>query len=341
MDSVIACNAPVIHMHLLFGGAALVTVALAASAAAGSTVYNTMTVTDASGSGETNYPLQFGRPFLDGAIPHAPQVLINGVPATSQADVKNHYPDGSVEYAVMSVVVPSIPANGSVTLTFRDTTTNNNTPLTSAQMLGSNYNFDAQFSLAFPTQLQGGWGKLGTHTYLTAIRAIANGGFNITIGSTPVSVIGLNLSTVTSWRAVATALQAAIGNGVKVELSGGPDQSDAFRIVAPNAASISYASAPASGTDLSSMLGLTQATGAVALAQSTQTASARTMLANSNCKNWTRGPVAQTIICADDTATRAYDIGDGDGYHPFRPRFMPRSGRSPTRFWCARSARTC
>src|SRR5271156_1700787 len=47
---------------------------------------NTITLTDASGAGETNYPFQFGRPFIDGAIPHAPHVLINGAPVASQAD---------------------------------------------------------------------------------------------------------------------------------------------------------------------------------------------------------------------------------------------------------------
>ena len=79
-----------------------------------------MTISDASGAGETNYPMQFGRPFVDGAIPPRPQVLINGVPAAlSQADIKNRYPDGSAEYAVMAVVVPTIPAGGSVTLSFQ------------------------------------------------------------------------------------------------------------------------------------------------------------------------------------------------------------------------------
>ncbi len=39
------------------------------------------------------------------------------------------------------------------------------------------------------------------------------------------------------------------------------------------------------------------------------------MLANGDYKLWTSGPVAQTVILADDTATRKYDIGFGDGYH--------------------------
>jgi hypothetical protein len=53
----------------------------------------------------------------------------------------------------------------------------------------------------------------------------------------------------------------------------------------------------------------------------TQTVSARTMLANGDYKLWSSGPVTQTIMLGDDSATARYDIGFGDGYHPFRPRF--------------------
>ena len=61
---------------------------------------------------------------------------------------------------------------------------------------------------------------------------------------------------------------------------------------------------------------LTSAAGGVS-----QSIDARTMLANGDYKLWTSGPVAQTIILADDSAQRKYDIGFGDGYTPFRPRF--------------------
>ena len=172
----------------------------------GGGVANTMTITDASGTSETNYPLQFGRPFVQGAIPHAPAVLVNGASVPSQADVKNRYPDGSVEFAVIAAVIPAIPANGSVSLTFADTTSNSNTSLTSAQM--------------------------------EALLPIGRATMTLTPTSGPV------------------------GN-----------------------------------------------------------ADAGQMLADGNCKPWTSGPIAQTMECADDTAARKYDIGFGDGYHPFRPRF--------------------
>jgi hypothetical protein len=44
---------------------------------------NTITLTAENGVDVANYPFQFGRPFIQGAIPHAPQVLINGAPAAS------------------------------------------------------------------------------------------------------------------------------------------------------------------------------------------------------------------------------------------------------------------
>ena len=75
-------------------------------------VANSITVSNQSGAAIRNYPFQFGRPFLDGAIATAPQVLINGSAVATQADVKNRYPDGSVEYAVIATVIPSIPAGG-------------------------------------------------------------------------------------------------------------------------------------------------------------------------------------------------------------------------------------
>jgi hypothetical protein len=166
---------------------------------------DTLTITNRSGTTQLNYPLQFGRPFVEGEIPHFPQLLINGYPVPTQADVKNRYPDGSVEFAVISVVIPTIPATGSLTVQFGDQASGNNTPLSLTQMLDRAFGFDAQMIL-------------------------------------------VNSSGVT------------------------------------------------------------------------QTADARQMLAAGSYKLWTSGPVAQTIMLADDSASATYDLGF-DGYRPFRPRF--------------------
>jgi hypothetical protein len=121
------------------------------TASSGSTtqtsVANSITMTNASAGAISNYPYQFGRPFVDGAIADQPQVLINGQPVATQADVKNRYPDGSVEFAVIAVVIPALPASGSLTPTFQNQSAGNNTPLTQVQMLSSTYNFDASMTL--------------------------------------------------------------------------------------------------------------------------------------------------------------------------------------------------
>jgi hypothetical protein len=111
-------------------------------------VANTMTVRERSGATQTRYPLQFARPFMPGEIPDVPQVLVNGAPIPTQADVKQRYPDGSVRHAVIAVVIPTIPAHGAVTLSFRNERAGNNTPLTTAEMLDAKYGFEAEIHIA-------------------------------------------------------------------------------------------------------------------------------------------------------------------------------------------------
>jgi hypothetical protein len=175
-------------------------------------IANSITLMNKSGAGIGSFPFQFGRPFLDGAVPagNCPTVLLNGAAVGGQTDVKNRYPDGTAEFAVMAVVVPQLPANRAVRLTFGSGACHN-TPLTRAQMLAANYNFDA-------------------------------------------------------------GLTMAAASGTAASFSG-----DAWN--------------------------------------------ARTMLTNGDYKLWTSGPVAQTIMLADDTTARKYDIGLGGRYHPLRPRY--------------------
>ena len=198
------CSAPQGGLHSLLAPAGWGI----AEAIAQTAVANTITITNKSGAVITNYPFQFGRPFIAGSIPNQPQVLINGTAVVTQADVKNRYPDGSIKFAVIAVMIPTIPTTGSLTLTFRNQTLGNNTPLTQAQMLDPLYAFNAYIILSTP--------------------------------------------------------------------------------------------------------------GAPGLAP--QFVSAKQMLQNGDYQLWTSGPVAQTIILADDSTSRKYDLGF-DGYRPFRPRF--------------------
>jgi hypothetical protein len=106
---------------------------------AASVVANTMSLSLPTGTA-TNYPYQFGRVFKQGVIANYPQVLIDGVAQTTQADVKNRWPDGSVKFAVLSLVVPSLSTSAK-TLTFQNQVSSSNTPETKANMLAS-YDFN-------------------------------------------------------------------------------------------------------------------------------------------------------------------------------------------------------
>jgi len=115
---------------------------------------NSMTIVERAGVTTTNYPVQIGRPFVAGEIANSPQAIVNGTPVTTQADVKQRWTDGTVKHAILSFVIPSLPSNGSVTVTFRNQTSCNcgsGVRLTKAQMLDVAYDFDARIVLTSGT----------------------------------------------------------------------------------------------------------------------------------------------------------------------------------------------
>jgi hypothetical protein len=129
--------------------------ALTLTVNAASVVANTMSLSLPTGTA-TNYPYQFGRAFKQGVIANYPQVLIDEVAQTTQADVKNRWPDGSVKFAVLSLVVPSLSTSAK-TLTFQNQVSSSNTPETKANML-ANYDFNCainatQSALVSPSSL--------------------------------------------------------------------------------------------------------------------------------------------------------------------------------------------
>jgi hypothetical protein len=106
---------------------------------------DTIMVYDTSGTAQTNRPVSVARPFKQGEIANFVSATIGSTAVVTQTDVKNRWPDGSLKFAVVSFVVPSIPANGAVAVSLSNQATGNNTGfLAQADMLGSAYNFDAQ-----------------------------------------------------------------------------------------------------------------------------------------------------------------------------------------------------
>ncbi|HUC72544.1 MAG TPA: DUF3383 family protein, partial [Stellaceae bacterium] len=273
---------------------------------------------------------------MRGAVPagQCPQIIVAGdrapppEPLPSQADVKTRYPDGSVEYAVMATVVPAIPAGGTVTLSFEAGGCGNE-PLTRAQMLGTNFNFDAQIALAVPAGIYGA--SLATAAnQISTWTAITNGGFSIAVNGATYQLTGLDFSGQTAMRGVATVVKAALKAAAAPatiayqKIDNATGAISRFVVVSTldgPGSTIAAATAPAFGTDISGLLGLAAGSGPTIAQGGAPKVSARTMLANGDYKLLTSGPVAQTIILADDSAQRRYDIGFGDGYHPLRPRF--------------------
>jgi hypothetical protein len=184
---------------------------------------NTIKLTNRTGAAVANYPLQFGRPFCPGEIPHRPTVLIDGARAPAQADVKNRYADGSVQFAVLAVVVPSLPPDLEVTLAIVD----------SAFVPGA------------------GPG----------------------VGNAPIG-LGVLLDLAFGFN-VALRVTSTEGHEQTIDFAGALDAGHAIL--------------------------------------------------------WTEGPVAQTVVIADDGTNRALDLGFGDGFRPLRCRaaatFWPATGQ--------------
>ncbi len=283
-----------------------------------------MQITNVSGGALTNYPMQFGRPFVQGEIANYPQVLVGGSPTATQADVKNRHTDGSVKYAVLSLIIPSLPSATPVEFTFQNQASGNNTPLSTAQMLGAGYDFDVQLVADFPAAVQGvPNATVGSWTPIT------NGSLAWTYDGTPYEVTGMNFSGAASYDAIAAIIVAAFASAIagptipamRVSMTRVPQVTLHFsRLGGPhNGGSHTIALAtPSTGTNISSLL---FASSVVTLASSSQTVSARAMLSADKYTTWASGQIAQTIELADDTTGRAYDIGNADGFHPLRPRF--------------------
>jgi hypothetical protein len=97
-----------------------------------------------SGSSQTNRPVSVARPFVEGEIHDFAQASISGTPLLTQCDVKNRWADGSLKFAIVSFVVPSLPAKGSVVVSFSNQSSGNNTGfLEPTAMLDPLFDFEA------------------------------------------------------------------------------------------------------------------------------------------------------------------------------------------------------
>lgn len=101
---------------------------------------------------------------------------------------------------------------------------------------------------------------------LEALQAITSGGLSLTVDGTKAELTTLDFSAASSFSAVAGVIQTALEAKVSGATVTYSSLYGAFQITSPTAgeaSTITYASAPATGTDLSALLSLTQSTGAV------------------------------------------------------------------------------
>ncbi|MDD4890437.1 MAG: hypothetical protein PHU85_10950, partial [Phycisphaerae bacterium] len=92
-------------------------VVFAMAAAAAAAPVTRVVVKNPTSQPATNMPVTFGQVFKKGDIETG--VLVSGAKAAAQVDVKRKYDDGSVRFAVISLLVPELPA-GDTTLELSD-----------------------------------------------------------------------------------------------------------------------------------------------------------------------------------------------------------------------------
>ncbi|MFQ6133318.1 MAG: hypothetical protein ACE5R4_14845 [Armatimonadota bacterium] len=64
------------------------------------------------GAARQNVPVTFAQPFVRGVVTDTLAVRVNGTAIPAQVDAKRHYEDGSVRHAIVSAIVPELPAGG-------------------------------------------------------------------------------------------------------------------------------------------------------------------------------------------------------------------------------------
>lgn len=128
---------------------------------------------------------------------------------------------------------------------------------------------------------------------LDVLKAITNGSFKITVDGTDISCTSLNFSSATSYSDIATAIQTKLASGLASTTCTWDSLSQAFVITSPTTgadSTITFASAAASGTDISAVLGLTAGTLSQGV-DATSLTDTMTGCVNSNSNFWSFMPL--------------------------------------------------
>jgi len=110
---------------------------------------DTIAIRERSGHSQENRAVTVPRAFRQGEIPHFAEASISGKRILTQCDVKNRWPDGSLKYAIVSFVIPTLASHSSLVVSFADQPSGHNEDyLTQAGFLEPDYDFDATIEMA-------------------------------------------------------------------------------------------------------------------------------------------------------------------------------------------------
>lgn len=100
----------------------------------------TVTIVEKAGVTTANYPVTLSLGLRQGDAFANLTAVIAGQPVATQTDVKVRYDDGSIRHALVSLLIPSLPANGQVVLMVYSGGLNaNNAPLSRDVLLGQDF----------------------------------------------------------------------------------------------------------------------------------------------------------------------------------------------------------
>jgi hypothetical protein len=105
-----------------------------------------VTIVEKAGLTTANYPLTLSLVFKKGDVGSSVTATIAAQALPTQTDVKVRYDDGSIKHALVSFLIPSLPAGGQVTAVFYAGGVNaNGNPITKEQVLAGD--FDAALTI--------------------------------------------------------------------------------------------------------------------------------------------------------------------------------------------------
>ena len=119
------------------------------SGGTGGTVIQTLTIYEKDSVTTNNYPITVGLVFKRGDVVSNVTARVAGQELATQTDVKRTWSDGSVKHAVVSFLVPTMPADGSVTVEILEGGTNaNSTWMSEASLLATDFEASMDVTLS-------------------------------------------------------------------------------------------------------------------------------------------------------------------------------------------------